>query len=245
MMSDPEQIEKLQEQAAKLRAEVAAMEAEVKANRKLEPESTSSIAPSPAPVTPAPVPNKDEGWLNGLGALFDREASRYETATMFSAQRCGLRMVREFFNLHMLKRSLSLDGGGADGGAELGAYCSKMLALSGVPHLEYVARPKGRLAYAWPNRFTRPPLDAPAKERTVLFAASINLTHPSAEQAAALRRCRPMVCTLQPGETLLLPAYWHHEVHSRAAGESEGEQPLNVAVNHWFRNETASPECFG
>ena len=73
MMSDPEQIEKLQEQAAKLRDEVAAMEAEVRANRKPEPESASNIAPSPAPVTPAPVPNKDEGWLNGLGALFDRD----------------------------------------------------------------------------------------------------------------------------------------------------------------------------
>ena len=85
MMSDPEQIEKLQEQAAKLREEVAAMEAEVRANRKPEPESASNIAPSPAPVTPAPVPNKDEGWLNGLGALrprrrADRRGSRARAA---------------------------------------------------------------------------------------------------------------------------------------------------------------------
>ena len=42
MMSDPEQIEKLQEQAAKLREEVAAMEAEVRANRKPEPERASA-----------------------------------------------------------------------------------------------------------------------------------------------------------------------------------------------------------
>lgn len=119
---------------------------------------------------------------------------------------------------------------------------------SDYPLLEYVARPKGMLAYKWPNGFERAPLDAAAKARKVLFAASINLMHPSASQAAALAQSHPMVCTLQPGETLLLPAYWHHEVHSHAAAAApaeQGEPSLNVAVNFWFRNETAPPECYG
>ena len=85
----------------------------------------------------------------------------------------------------------------------------------------------------------------------MVFSASINLTHPSPQQQAALRQCRPLRCTLHPGETLLLPAYWHHEVYSRAAHAASeggqqraGQQPLNVAVNHWFRNESAPPPQF-
>ena len=37
-----------------------------------------------------------------------------------------------------------------------------------------------------------------------------------------------------------------HEVYSHAAGteEARGEQPLNVALNFWFRNETAPPEAY-
>ena len=116
------------------------------------------------------------------------------------------------------------------------------------PNLQYTARPKGRLSYEWPNTFTRTPIDAKGRAHKVVFAASINWTHPDPRQALALEGCSPMVCELQPGETLLLPAYWHHEVHSHAAqrgqDEEEGEQPLNVAVNFWFRNVTSPPECF-
>jgi hypothetical protein len=114
-----------------------------------------------------------------------------------------------------------------------------------LPHLEYTARPKGVLRYAWPDTFTREPIDAAAKAKRVVFAASINMTHPDARQRRALAQCTPFRCTLKRGETLLLPAFWHHEVFSHAAEESEpGEQPLNVAVNFWFRNETAPPPGF-
>ena len=130
------------------------------------------------------------------------------------------------------------------------------------PELEYVARPKGVLSYEWPNSFARAPIGAAARAHKVLFAASINMTHPDARRRAALERCEPSTCTLKPGETLLLPAYWHHEVYSHAARaptdergrDQDGaagaerdqpvEQPLNVAVNFWFRNESAPPECF-
>ena len=123
-------------------------------------------------------------------------------------------------------------------------------------HLGYRARPKGQLKYAWPSNFTRTPIDAGGAAARVIFAASVNLSSPSAAEAAALGRCAPLVCTLLPGETLLLPAYWHHEVHSCAstadaaeaeAGAAEGgatEGGLNLAVNFWFRNETAPPPSF-
>ena len=42
------------------------------------------------------------------------------------------------------------------------------------------------------------------------------------------------------GETLLLPAFWHHEVHSEATSAGD----VNVAVNFWFRNVRPPPEGF-
>jgi jumonji domain-containing protein 7 len=119
-----------------------------------------------------------------------------------------------------------------------------------LPHLEYKARPRGVLDYEWPNGFARRPVDAAARATRVVFAGSVNMSHPSAAQRRALSRCRPLRCTLRPGETLLLPAYWHHEVYSRPAAAGDGEAeggaaaPLNVAVNFWFRNETAPPASF-
>lgn len=115
-----------------------------------------------------------------------------------------------------------------------------------LPHLGYTARPKGQLRYSWPANFTRAPIDAAGAATRVIFAASINLSRPSAAERDALARCAPRRCTLRPGETLLLPAFWHHEVHSRAPAEpaSGGGQGLNVAVNFWFRNESAPPPSF-
>ena len=113
------------------------------------------------------------------------------------------------------------------------------------PHLEYTARPKGTLRYRWPSHFERAPIDERARAHRVVFAASVNLTHPDERRTAALARCSPMLCELRAGETLLLPAYWHHEVHSHAAPAAHAsDRPLNVAVNFWFRNETAPPPCF-
>ena len=63
----------------------------------------------------------------------------------------------------------------------------------------------------------------------------------------ALRACTPRRCTLHPGETLLLPAYWHHEVYSHASeggADADLRGDLNVAVNFWFRNTTAPPASY-
>lgn len=43
---------------------------------------------------------------------------------------------------------------------------------------------------------------------------------------------------LEEGDVLYLPAYWHHEVKSHP----DPEEGLNIAVNYWFKNETAFVE---
>lgn len=126
-----------------------------------------------------------------------------------------------------------------------------------LPRLEYRARPRGSLKYEFPDAFTREAIGAEAAATRVIFAASINLTHPDSSQRDALAQCRPLHCTLEPGETLYLPAFWHHEVYSHAAASAssggdavgsdangQGEQHLNVAVNFWFRNESVPPPGF-
>jgi hypothetical protein len=40
---------------------------------------------------------------------------------------------------------------------------------------------------------------------------------------------------LEEGDVLYLPAFWHHEVRS----EPDDVEQLNLAINYWFRNETA------
>ena len=120
-----------------------------------------------------------------------------------------------------------------------------------IERLEYRARPKGRLQYEWPRTFTREPVSVEAAATRVIFAASINLTQPDRERREALRRCSPVRCTLQPGETLYLPAFWHHEVYSHAASDAgmdaqrqQDEQHLNIALNFWFRNESCPLPSF-
>eukprot|EP00962_Isochrysis_galbana_P003477 scaffold978_cov118-Isochrysis_galbana.AAC.4 len=106
---------------------------------------------------------------------------------------------------------------------------------SDAPLLDYAARRKGQLRYTWPGNFTR----ASVSEHRVLFASSVNLTEPDeARHGAALRLARPLRCEIRGGETLYLPAWWHHEV--RSAGAPAGE--INLAVNFWFRNETGPPD---
>eukprot|EP01036_Dinobryon_divergens_P026831 gene26831-35523_t len=91
-----------------------------------------------------------------------------------------------------------------------------------IGNLYYVGRPKGLLKYKFPGNFTR-------------------------EKNSAT----PLRVVLSAGDTLYLPAYWHHEVQSLPAEEAESESgpkevgadvwaaPLNIAVNYWFANLTA------
>lgn len=111
---------------------------------------------------------------------------------------------------------------------------------SDLPHLYYTPRAKGTLRYAWPNTFERLPVREADAGARVVFASSVNVSQPDLRAHPALQRASPRRCTLRPGETLYLPAFWHHEVHSRCAAQGE----LNVAVNFWFRNATRPPEGF-
>ena len=52
---------------------------------------------------------------------------------------------------------------------------------------------------------------------------------------AALRTMQERIATLEPGDALLLPAYWYHQVDSYAPPGR-----LNVAINYWFEAEPAS-----
>jgi len=106
---------------------------------------------------------------------------------------------------------------------------------SDLPYLYYTPRVKGELRYEWPGRFTR----VGTSEHRVVFASSVNVSHPDHSRHPQLVRASPLRCTLVAGETLYLPAYWHHEVHSHAARDT-----VNAAINHWFRNESAPPQGF-
>ena len=46
-----------------------------------------------------------------------------------------------------------------------------------------------------------------------------------------------MRVVLKAGDTLFIPAYWHHEVQS----VPDKEVGLNIAVNFWYKNLTAPP----
>jgi jumonji domain-containing protein 7 len=149
-------------------------------------------------------------------------------------------------NLRPLLSNLWLGRGETISPLHYDPYENLLCQISGVKHLmlfppsdapllDYAARRKGQLRYAWPNNFTR----ASVSEHRVIFASSVNLTEPNeARHGAALRLARPLRCEIRGGETLYLPAWWHHEV--RSAGAPAGE--INLAVNFWFRNETAPPD---
>ena len=111
-----------------------------------------------------------------------------------------------------------------------------------LPYLYYTPRVKGTLRYAWPNNFSREIAPAAADgAHKVIFGSSVNISSPDLRRHPLLPRASPRKCTLREGETLLLPSFWHHEVHSEAACAGD----VNVAVNHWFRNLSAPPPGLG
>ena len=88
--------------------------------------------------------------------------------------------------------------------------------------------------------------------RGFVFGSSVNVDDPDLGRHPLYRKANPIRVVLSAGDTLYLPAYWHHEVQSLPAEESESESesepgsgtdvwaaPLNVAVNFWFANLTA------
>lgn len=102
-----------------------------------------------------------------------------------------------------------------------------------INRLYYIARKKGQLEYEYPGTFSRKVL---ADSPPVVFSSSVNLAAPDFSRHPLFKGLRPIRVVLQPGDTLFMPAFWHHEV--RSEGDSSSFPPANIAINFWFRNTT-------
>jgi len=79
--------------------------------------------------------------------------------------------------------------------------------------------------------------------RGFVFGSSVNVDEPDFDRHPLYKQARPIRVVLTAGDTLYLPAFWHHEVQSRPSDVSTGgvnkSVKLNLAVNFWFANLTA------
>lgn len=57
------------------------------------------------------------------------------------------------------------------------------------------------------------------------------LKHPKLRNLA---KCH--ICDLEPGDTLYIPNYWFHEVHTTGVDESDS---LNVSMNFWYPHDSS------
>ena len=105
-------------------------------------------------------------------------------------------------------------------------------------NLYYTARAKGTLRYRWPDTWERKAIEGDAREAKVVFGSSVDLSNPDLGCHPRLEKATAYRVSLREGETLYLPAFWHHEVRSAPAGAGG----VNVAVNFWFKNCSAPPE---
>ncbi|CAM9580759.1 unnamed protein product [Chrysoparadoxa australica] len=103
-----------------------------------------------------------------------------------------------------------------------------------IENLYYTPRRKGIPKYTYPGEFQRGEL---ATSHQVVFSSSVFLDNPDMAKHPRFRGLRPYHVTLQPGEVLFLPVYWHHEVKS-----SPDDLMANIAINFWFRNTTVFAE---
>ena len=104
-----------------------------------------------------------------------------------------------------------------------------------MKHLHYIGRSKGLLTYDMDAGFKREKI---IEHRDVIFGSSLHLEDPDIKGGhASLLKAKPYEVRLEAGDTLYLPAYWHHEVRS----DADARDGLSVAVNHWFANATVGP----
>ena len=91
-----------------------------------------------------------------------------------------------------------------------------------LPRLSYRARPKGTMRYAWPSNFSREPIGA--ADRRVVFAGSINLTHPDADERAALGRCSP----LRPRRSARAESTWRSTFGSATRASMRASNMIDI-----------------
>ena len=67
----------------------------------------------------------------------------------------------------------------------------------------------------------------------------VNVTHPDLTRHPLFADAQPFTVELGPGDALLLPAYWYHQVDSFASPDG-----LNVAVNYWFQGHSLATRLY-
>jgi len=67
----------------------------------------------------------------------------------------------------------------------------------------------------------------------------LNITHPDTRRHPLFKEATVFTATLQPGDALLLPAYWYHQVDSYAPPGR-----LNVAINFWFQGHSLATRLY-
>lgn len=86
-----------------------------------------------------------------------------------------------------------------------------------------------------PGQFAEPMITS----REVDNFPLVNITHPDYERYPLLKEAKVFTVTLEPGDALLLPAYWYHQVDSYAPPDR-----LNVAVNFWFQGHSLATRLY-
>ena len=67
----------------------------------------------------------------------------------------------------------------------------------------------------------------------------VNITHPDLARHPLFKEAEIFTVHLEPGDALLLPAYWYHQVDSYAPPDR-----LNVAVNYWFQGHSLATRLY-
>merc|ERR1712113_318933 len=106
--------------------------------------------------------------------------------------------------------------------------------------LSYDPKPTIYLHFEWPGPITER-LDEDERKENIGSADVWN-----GADTPQLKSTSPMFCHVHPGETLYLPAYWHHTVISHPAqGPDCPTSPLaSLAINLWFQTN-ATKASFG
>eukprot|EP00935_MAST-01C_sp_MAST-1C-sp1_P000833 g833.t1 len=63
----------------------------------------------------------------------------------------------------------------------------------------------------------------------------VNASMPDPTRHPLWKEAMPLDIELRPGDVLLLPAYWFHEVESHASAADGMEKSWCIAINYWFR----------
>lgn len=68
----------------------------------------------------------------------------------------------------------------------------------------------------------------------------VNVTHPDLHRHPLFKDAITFQITVHPGDALLLPAYWFHQVDSY----TDRRDSLNVAVNYWFQGHSLATRLY-